>query len=136
MENIFFRGSVLPWKMSGMTKHSSDISSSRLFCSGVPVSSSRRSACTPPPHPLFTVYSQCCTPPPRPPFCSHWCTSHPPHPTPYSVSQPPPPPPQPFTVNTIQHYIKPPLQSILHITSHPLLQSILHITSHPLYRFI
>ena len=43
--NMRLSCSVLPMKMSGITKQSSDISSSRLFCSGVPVNSSRRYAC-------------------------------------------------------------------------------------------
>ena len=36
--------SVFPTKSSGMTKASSDMSSTRLFCSGVPVSSNLRHA--------------------------------------------------------------------------------------------
>ena len=44
MVNILFRCSVLPINTSGITKHNNDISSSRLFCRGVPVNNNLLSA--------------------------------------------------------------------------------------------
>ena len=43
-EKIFLKLSCRPAKISGMTNDNNDISSSRLFCSGVPVNSRRRLA--------------------------------------------------------------------------------------------